>query len=197
MASPNTLQLVFPAEHDRGRLDRGLAALVEGLSRAALQDLIRAGAVRVAGEVVTRPGTLVRAGQPVEVELRERVRRRASGPADPGALASPADFEVLFEDEHLAGIAKPAGMLAHPAGSSSGPTVAELAVARWGTLPALQGATAMHSDDFFPELLRQARAAGASLGWLSRSQAPSFPRGKRLSGRAKVFNRLPPPQRRG
>ena len=51
----------------------------------------------------------------------------------------------------------------HPVDDGSDRVQLIMAIGASLPLPALQSATAMHSDDFFPELLRQARAAGASL----------------------------------
>jgi len=121
-----------PRELDGARLDRCLAQLAPETSRTHLKELILAGCVRANGAVLGRPGVAVAAGQRLEVEWRER---RAAREED----ASGAGLEVLWEDEHLAVIDKPPGVLVHPSSAVRGATISELAVRRWGPLPVLQG----------------------------------------------------------
>jgi 23S rRNA pseudouridine1911/1915/1917 synthase len=125
-------------EEDRGaRLDRALAGRVADLSRMALQKLIKAGAVRVDGEVVLRPGTPVERAGRAEIDL-ETAEPRDEGPQTSGELA------IVHEDEHLLVVDKPAGMLTHAAsaGARAGreASAADLAAARFGPLPSLYGA---------------------------------------------------------
>jgi 23S rRNA pseudouridine1911/1915/1917 synthase len=120
-----------PSERDGERLDRLLVDFLPGRSRTFCQELIRAGAVRLDGVPVDKPGTILRAGQRLDVELRERELRVL----DDAHL----QLAVVHEDEHLVVIDKPAGMLAHPSAGTRGGSVSELAVRRWGALPSLQG----------------------------------------------------------
>jgi len=126
------------------RLDRALARLVDGHSRVAIQKLIRAGAVRVDGEVVERPGTEVEGRARVEIDLD------AAGEAgEPGAPEPSLDLRVVHEDEHLIAVEKPAGMLTHAAspgararggGRARGEwSAADVAARRFGALPSLYG----------------------------------------------------------
>lgn len=87
-------------------------------SRARAQRLIEAGAVTIAGEVVTKRHRLA-AGDSVEVvEPGE-----AAAPVDVGARV---DVPVLYEDEHLLVVDKPAGIVVHPAPGHSSGTLAQL-----------------------------------------------------------------------
>jgi 23S rRNA pseudouridine1911/1915/1917 synthase len=113
------------------RLDRVLTALSGG-SRARVQELIRDGAVWRNGTLVERAAEPIAAGDRLEVRDVPRSRLRPGGPLG-GALA------VLFEDEHLVVIDKPAGQLVHPTTVVVGGTVSELAEARYGSLPTPQG----------------------------------------------------------
>ncbi len=129
---PERVNLSAPSELKNARLDRALAAMLPKLSRTYLKELIGAGHVRVDGQVVTKAGTPLEA--PCEIELVLARRRNVRfEPADPAAL------KVLFEDEALIVIDKPPGMLAHPTANSIGASVCELAAARYGALPTLQG----------------------------------------------------------
>jgi 23S rRNA pseudouridine1911/1915/1917 synthase len=134
MPSDLPSQASFPVSPELSgmRLDRALARLLPGVSRTRLQELIRDGGVRVDGELALRPSQTLEGHRTIELVGLPRSRMRR------GAAAG-ASFELLYEDEHLAAIAKPPGMIAHPTSMVQGGTVSELAVARWGELPAPQG----------------------------------------------------------
>ena len=89
------------------RLDRALAAAIPTMSRERLKALISSGEVRdEAGTQVRDPSSKARAGN-YEVRL----------PAPAAAHNEPQDIavEILFEDDHLLVVEKPAGMVVHPA----------------------------------------------------------------------------------
>ncbi|KPK14069.1 MAG: hypothetical protein AMJ62_14195 [Myxococcales bacterium SG8_38] len=102
--SPKVITL---SEDDAGeRLDRVLARLCPEFSRSALQRWIDQGRVEQNGEVASRK-TKALAGSEVWIH-----------PAPPEQMsAEPQDIplEVLFEDEHLIVLDKPAGLVVHPA----------------------------------------------------------------------------------
>ena len=89
------------------RLDKFLASRWPELSRARLQDLIEAGEVRRDDAVITEGSSRVKPGQSYALRLPE------PRPALPQAEARPLD--VVFEDEHLLVLDKPAGLVVHPA----------------------------------------------------------------------------------
>ncbi|WP_295849540.1 RluA family pseudouridine synthase [uncultured Xylophilus sp.] len=93
--------------HDQ-RLDRAVVAVAPEFSRSYLQQLIAAGAVRKAGAVVTKASARVRAGETLEIELRPTPQSQAF-------MAEPMDLAVVYEDEHLLVLDKPAGLVVHPA----------------------------------------------------------------------------------
>ncbi|MBF0158353.1 MAG: RluA family pseudouridine synthase [Magnetococcales bacterium] len=99
------------------RLDRALAELLRGCcSRAVLQRLIRAGAVTHHGLPVYQPDQLVTVGDTFQVEQQ---------PAPPmQALPEAMSLQIVFEDQFLLVIDKPAGLVVHPgAGNHSGTLV--------------------------------------------------------------------------
>ncbi len=100
---------------DGERLDAVVARRSDVPSRAAAQRLIEEGRVTVDGEPRTK-GHRVRPGERVEVELPEE-------PDEPDAGAVP--FEVVYEDDHLMVVDKPAGVVVHPAPGHRGPTLAQ------------------------------------------------------------------------
>jgi 23S rRNA pseudouridine1911/1915/1917 synthase len=98
------------------RLDRALAELLPDLSRSFLARLIHDGRVAVSGEVVARAAFHVTADQGVTVDI----------PPPTAATASSQDLplSVLFEDDDLVVIDKPAGIVVHPsAGHGDGTLV--------------------------------------------------------------------------
>lgn len=90
------------------RIDRALAAHVPEFSRSYLQQLIALGAVRVNGETALRPAQKVKAGDACQIELRPTAQSQAF-------KAEPMELDVVFEDEHLLVVNKPAGLVVHPA----------------------------------------------------------------------------------
>lgn len=101
------------------RLDKALAqAVPEGvaLSRARIQALISAGKVRCEGETVSNIKAVPQVGQVWEVEI----------PVAKALATAPENIplDVVFEDQHLIVVNKPAGMVVHPApGSETGTLV--------------------------------------------------------------------------
>jgi 23S rRNA pseudouridine1911/1915/1917 synthase len=107
--------LVVPKDDAKLRLDRVLAKQLPEYSRSRLQQLIRAGFVRVNG-ITTRQSHLVQASD--EIELTEPPVEKIEDQPEPIPL------EILFEDKDLIVINKPAGLVVHPgAGHRSGTLV--------------------------------------------------------------------------
>jgi len=109
--------LVFDvSEEDAGaRLDAFLAARVEGVSRTTLKRAIEEGDVLVGGRA-SKPSYKLRAGEHVEVEL----------PEPPATEVEPEDIplEIVYEDEEVVVVNKPAGMVVHPAAGVRNGTLA-------------------------------------------------------------------------
>jgi 23S rRNA pseudouridine1911/1915/1917 synthase len=106
--------VVEPAEAG-ARLDKLLAAKLPELSRARLQALIAEGRVRVSGKPA-KAALRASAGAVLEVEV--------PAPRPVELIAEDLRLPVLFEDEALLVIDKPAGMAVHPgAGISRGTVV--------------------------------------------------------------------------
>ena len=90
------------------RLDRVLAQLVPEFSRSYLQQLIEQGEALIDGRVTTKVSAKVRLGHQLQITLRATPQSQAFVPE-----AMP--IEVVYEDEHLRVIHKPAGLVVHPA----------------------------------------------------------------------------------
>jgi len=110
------IDLVVNDPEDGLRLDRLLSVRLPEQSRARLQELIRARAVMVNEELQTRPSTLLRVNDVVKIALTPRPSLEA--------VAEDIPLDVLYEDDDLAAINKPAGLLVHAgAGQSTGTLV--------------------------------------------------------------------------
>jgi 23S rRNA pseudouridine1911/1915/1917 synthase len=94
------------------RLDAFLAARGAAPSRSAAQRLIEAGAVAVDGHVLAK-NHRVSAGETVTVAEQELPEQAAP------------EVEVVFEDDYLLVVDKPAGLVTHPAPGHHGPTLAD------------------------------------------------------------------------
>jgi 23S rRNA pseudouridine1911/1915/1917 synthase len=95
------------------RLDQYLAQAIPDISRARVQLLIEAGQVRVDGHAAKTKQKL-RGGESIEIE----------GSPQPAPLhATPEDIplEILYEDQHLAIVNKPAGMMVHAGAGAATP----------------------------------------------------------------------------
>ncbi|MFZ0995135.1 MAG: RluA family pseudouridine synthase [Candidatus Dormiibacterota bacterium] len=110
------------------RLDVFLAARL-GEARAHAQRRVRAGLVSVGGRPVLRPSHLVHPGDPVTWRAEEH--RPASEP-------HPGDLHLLYQDDFLAVVDKPAGMVVHPGPGHREGTLAQL-VQAWGGPWSLSG----------------------------------------------------------
>ena len=109
------IELVVAKEEAGTRLDALIAARVAQLSRAQVQRLIDEGCVEVNAIVAVKAGAKVRAGDAIVVELP---------PPEPLAL-TPEDIplSILYEDDQLIAIDKPAGLVVHPAPGHAGGTL--------------------------------------------------------------------------
>jgi 23S rRNA pseudouridine1911/1915/1917 synthase len=101
----STIELIVRKEAKGLRLDRFLAAELPNFSRSRIQQLIRENFVRLNGEA-PRPRDLVRAGD--VVQLTEPPPEKIDNRPEEIPL------EILFEDEDVIVINKPAGLVVHP-----------------------------------------------------------------------------------
>ncbi len=105
------------------RLDRWLGnQLRPAYSRSYLVGRIEAGAVRVNGLCV-RPAHTLTEGAIVEFD--------PTPPPDRSLQAEPIDFEVFYEDPHLAVVRKPLGMAVHPGAGRTHGTLVNGLLHRW------------------------------------------------------------------
>ncbi|WFS63599.1 dephospho-CoA kinase [Pseudodesulfovibrio thermohalotolerans] len=114
------------------RLDKfwGRELAGEGVSRGRISGWIEAGLASVDGEVATKGKQKLAVGQTVTIG--------AAGPEPGEAPPEPVqgDIEVVFEDEDMLVVCKPAGVTTHPAPGEPGPTLVNHLLYRWPDLAA-------------------------------------------------------------
>lgn len=114
------------AEAEAGqRLDHFLAAKMAGHSRARIQAWIEEGRVR-AGGAARKASWKVRAGERIEVEPAE--------PAPLHAFPEEIPLEILYEDEAVVAVNKPAGLVVHAGAGRSSGTLVNALLHRYGRL---------------------------------------------------------------
>src|SRR5947199_5354423 len=112
------------------RIDRHLVTALPELSRSRIQQLIRSGSIRLNG-AITRPNELVRAGDQIELTNPPPEKIETKPEAIP--------LEILFEDDDLIVIDKPAGMTVHPGAGHREHTLVNALLHHCSTLSGIGG----------------------------------------------------------
>ena len=114
------------------RLDVFLSSQL-GISRNQISSLIKSATVKVDGAVQTKPGYKLSAGELVHIDYP------APAPQQMSAERLDFDVEILYEDEDLLVVNKPAGLTVHPAASVKEPTLVDWLKSRGYLLSTLGG----------------------------------------------------------
>ncbi len=100
------LDIVVPPCKKKERIDKFLAHQIEHASRTKVQKAIDQGLVLVDGKVVKSS---------YEVSPGETIHVTIPGAPRPRVLPEPIPLDIIFEDDSLLVVNKPAGMVVHPA----------------------------------------------------------------------------------
>ncbi len=119
------------AEDAGRRLDLYLASRLSDLSRTRIQELIEGGRVRV-GQRLARPAQRVTPGDIIDVEVLPRPPLRA--------MAEEIPLDILYEDEDVIVVNKPAGMVVHAGAGATRGTLVNALLHHFGTLSNAGGA---------------------------------------------------------
>jgi 23S rRNA pseudouridine1911/1915/1917 synthase len=103
---PRIFEIIVPAGKKKERLDLFLTHHVENATRTRVQRAIREGSVHVDGRTV-RSSHALTGGEVILVTLPQ--------PPPPVALPEPIPLSIIYEDDALLIVNKPAGMVTHPA----------------------------------------------------------------------------------
>lgn len=132
-AAEATIHTVLaPPEAGGERVDRFLAAALEGLSRSRVKALIEEGRASRDGVRLREPADPVRAGAVYALSIPAPVAARPE--------AQTIAFPILYEDSDLLVIDKPAGLVVHPAPGNEDGTLVNALLAHCGEdLPGIGG----------------------------------------------------------
>lgn len=100
-------QFITDDEATGQRLDQWLAKVCQDeLSRSRLQALIRDDQLTIDGVIVSEPKTKLKTGQVIELTMPRAI--------DPEPKGENIELDILFEDNDVIVINKPAGLVVHP-----------------------------------------------------------------------------------
>jgi len=106
------------------RLDRYLAQQLPQMSRSRVKALIKEGHARLAGRTIEEPNSRVKSGDEIEFAIP---------PAEPAIpKGEPIPLTILFEDDALLVLDKPAGLVVHPAAGNWTGTLVNALIAHCG-----------------------------------------------------------------
>jgi 23S rRNA pseudouridine1911/1915/1917 synthase len=113
------------------RIDRFLAERLTELSRSRIQTLIDEGYVTVNDVICSNKKNLIKAGDRIQLTTP------IATPLD--LIAQEIPLDILYEDEHLIVINKPAGLVVHPAAGHSDGTLVNALLAHCKELSGING----------------------------------------------------------
>ena len=138
MTAPDARHALVPAAAAGRRLDAVLAELFPEYSRSRLSAWIKAGQVTVDG-APARPRDPVHGGETIVLEAVEEVQTHA--------VAEDIPLDVLYEDEHVFVLDKPAGLVVHPGAGNPAGTLVNALLHRDPALDKLPRAGIVHRLD--------------------------------------------------
>jgi 23S rRNA pseudouridine1911/1915/1917 synthase len=125
------VHLIVPTILGGERVDKAVA-LLTGLARREVNDLVEAGAVRVGGHPVASRSRKLVAGDELEVDVPPPPDRSLA--PDPSVVVP-----VVHEEDHVLVVDKPAGLVVHPGAGTPGATMAHGLLARYPDLAGVGG----------------------------------------------------------
>lgn len=120
--------LTVTEKHVGKRLDLFIGHYEPHVSRSRIQTLIKEGGVLV-NSCRERPGYRVRLGDSVEIELPDKKSH--------AVLPEPIPLDVIYEDEYMVVLNKPAGLVVHPAPGNYTGTLVNALLYHYGGLPSI------------------------------------------------------------
>lgn len=134
----STIRLNIPDELAGKRLDQALAGLLQDYSRSRIQQWIRDGQILIDGGS-RRPRDMVVGGELITLQVAEE--------PEPACEPEPVPLQVLYEDEALVVIDKPAGLVVHPAAGNWSGTMQNGLLYRFPELAGVPRAGIVHRLD--------------------------------------------------
>src|SRR5260370_20295768 len=138
--SGQRLEVTVGGDEGSPRLDRVLAVLRPELSRSRLKALILAGSVTAKGAPIRDPAYPVAKGDTITIDVPE-----AAPPEPPGEDIA---LDITYEDDDSIVIAKPKGLVVHPAAGHETGTLVNALIAHCGS--SLSGIAGVRSPRIVP-----------------------------------------------
>ncbi|GGZ94081.1 RNA pseudouridine synthase [Ignatzschineria ureiclastica] len=139
MKYSETFTISIPDHLDNQRIDATLPILQENLSRSQVQKLIKSGQVLLNGEV-PKPKDPVSAGDTITITIEH-------SPEEDTLIPEKIALDILYEDDDLMVINKPAGMVVHPGAGNHQGTLANALLHHAPKLAELSRAGIVHRLD--------------------------------------------------
>ena len=130
MKDSNLIEFIVTENDAKLRLDQFLAKRLPEYSRSRIQQLIRSGFVRL-NQQSTRPRQIVRRGD--KIDLTEPPVEKID------VRPEPIPLEILFEDDDIVVINKPAGLTVHPGVGQREHTLVNALLSHCATLSGIGG----------------------------------------------------------
>ncbi len=130
-SSSEVRTVVVPETLAGERLDRALSALFPERSRSNLARLVELGHVRIGARAATKPSERVASGDSIEVTFPP--------PAPSSVESQNLPLTILYEDDDIAVIDKPAGLVVHPAAGHPDETLVNALLFHVGGLSGVGG----------------------------------------------------------
>ena len=124
-------QINLEVSNTQKRLDSYLSQEITNLSRSRIQQLIEQGKVQLNGKVCTLKKAMVKNGDRITLEIPP--------PSVMELLPQEIPLDILYEDEHLIILNKPAGLVVHPAPGHPDGTLVNALLAHCPHLPGIGG----------------------------------------------------------
>ena len=118
------LDFIVPEEMQGIRLDKVLSEAYDGLSRSYIQKLFEQGCIAVNDELCSQKKFCPAAGDRIRIRVPEPQRLNIEGEDIP--------LDVVYEDDAVIVVNKPAGMVVHPAPGSPSGTLVNALLFRYG-----------------------------------------------------------------
>jgi len=125
----STINIQVPENSDR--LDRYLSQNLSDLSRSRIQQLIEQGHVQVNDQICTSKKVNLKIGDRISLEVPAIVPLQL--------IAADIPLDILYEDEELIILNKPAGLVVHPAPGHPEGTLVNAILAHCPNLPGIGG----------------------------------------------------------
>jgi 23S rRNA pseudouridine1911/1915/1917 synthase len=120
----NTVSILIDSEHAGQRLDRFLNGEVSSLSRTRIKALIESGCAAIDGKTIEDPNFRVKPDTKLTLNIPEPIEDQL----EPQSIA----LDILYEDEELLVLNKPAGLVVHPGAGNPDKTLVNALLAHCG-----------------------------------------------------------------